>query len=293
MIRTRAAAASKPGTDALLELLANLLSPGLAPGLAYAATTPLALAAAVDDVRAKLFAQQRWAGGDGLHLHTAGVQACISSKPRQQSPAEASARCRWLHSLHGGRAQAAAAAARGAGAAVPNGATVIAVATGVLKSDHKPLIKKAWDPTLRTVVAYTLPLAAGAAPAPATVHLAYFEPGKAAAKFAFTLPTDGAPFSGRPLAAQALPCSDFLDANRQNHFVNDQVSDGCGTPRTPAGRNGVLPSHDECYCFGLLEPNRILSGFTPRVMRIRIPGAIGRDFAAAIKEALGTQGARP
>jgi hypothetical protein len=33
MIRTRAAAASKPGTDALLELLANLLSPGLAPGL--------------------------------------------------------------------------------------------------------------------------------------------------------------------------------------------------------------------------------------------------------------------
>jgi hypothetical protein len=90
------------GTDALLDLLANLLSPSLTPGLSKEATTLHALATSVDDVRAKLYKQ--WNVGDTekkLTEHLGKVNECIDAKLCGKANgaactnAEVSAYCRW------------------------------------------------------------------------------------------------------------------------------------------------------------------------------------------------------
>lgn len=91
-----------PGTDALLDLLANLLSPSLTPGLSRDATTLHALATSVDDVRAKLYKQ--WNVDDAekkLTEHLGKVNTCIGKNSCGKSgvatctAAEVSAYCRW------------------------------------------------------------------------------------------------------------------------------------------------------------------------------------------------------
>ncbi len=91
-----------PGTDALLDLLANLLSPSLTPGLSRDATTLHALATSVDDVRAKLYKQ--WNVDDAekkLTEHLGKVNTCIGKNSCGKggktlcTAAEVSAYCRW------------------------------------------------------------------------------------------------------------------------------------------------------------------------------------------------------
>ena len=104
------------GTDALLELLANLLSPSKTPGLAKEKTTLLALADSVDAVRIALYDQ--WVQQDKslkeakteLSGHLKAVAECIQKKKCNQSKsgsatctvAEASAYCRWLSNKNSG-----------------------------------------------------------------------------------------------------------------------------------------------------------------------------------------------
>ena len=69
------------GTNALLDLLANLLSPSKTPGLAKSQTTLLALANSVDNVRALLYKQ--WglkAEAKQLKSHFAAVKKCAAKK---------------------------------------------------------------------------------------------------------------------------------------------------------------------------------------------------------------------
>ncbi len=69
------------GTNALLDLLANLLSPSKTPGLAKSQTTLLALAHSVDNVRALLYKQ--WglkAEAKNLQSHLAAVKKCAAKK---------------------------------------------------------------------------------------------------------------------------------------------------------------------------------------------------------------------
>ena len=91
-----------PGTDALLDLLANLLSPSLTPGLSRDATTLHALAASVDGVRTKLYAQWGVTNAAGeLEAHLGEVETCIGKKSCGRAgvatctAAEVSAYCRW------------------------------------------------------------------------------------------------------------------------------------------------------------------------------------------------------
>ena len=87
-----------PGTAALLELLANLLSPSKTPGLARDKTTLLELARSVDDVRAALL--QQWGLPDrDLAAHLKAVADCIRSPATAAASltrAEASAHCRYV-----------------------------------------------------------------------------------------------------------------------------------------------------------------------------------------------------
>ena len=73
----------KPGTAALMDLLANLLSPSIRPGLAPAEVTIRALADSIDDVRTKMYAQTAAvtdAAKDGLQKYLAGVHDCIDKR---------------------------------------------------------------------------------------------------------------------------------------------------------------------------------------------------------------------
>ena len=96
-------AVSSPGTDALLDLLTNLLSPSKTLGLAPEKTTLLALADSVDSIRTQLYEQWNLAADakDGLKRHFAAVEACAESEKCGKSGrtvstvAGASAHCRW------------------------------------------------------------------------------------------------------------------------------------------------------------------------------------------------------
>lgn len=102
--------AMAPGTAALMDLLANLLSPGIRPGLATADLTIGKLADSIDDVRSKLYEQRLMQmsdakmgpvsdeakdamtkAKDGLGNFLAAVNSCIATRSEEAQKAK------WSH----------------------------------------------------------------------------------------------------------------------------------------------------------------------------------------------------
>ena len=241
--RVAAEPQNAPGTSALLELLANLLSPSKTPGLTRDKTSILALAASIDDVRRQLMVQWQLPGAD-LAAHLDAVAACtksVAALTATRTPAEASAHCRWLD-LHkppaaannnNGKLINGVQVANNGGAAAdhaaalqlaikPEGATVVAVAESARKSDHKPLIKFAWASGTQTRhIAVTE--AAG------RLYLTYYAPTGSRNKAGRLQPkinnllelvrvndAFGKAGAKLPLRAQATLCTIFFEENRAN-----------------------------------------------------------------------------
>jgi hypothetical protein len=98
-------AASKPGTGALLDVIANLLSPGVRPGLPAASGTLAAHVAAVDTAREALARQEGWdAAKLGGHLACARECARVAEAVRSCAPADAACRRNKLASACAGAA---------------------------------------------------------------------------------------------------------------------------------------------------------------------------------------------
>ena len=232
-LRVAAAAAEPPapGTDRLLDLLANLLSPSRAPGLLEEATTILELATSIDDIRAQLLRQ--WGlPGDELAAHIQAARACAASPAsRAFTPAEASAHCRWA-GLNPTRAMQKL--AEHLRLAAKPGATIVAAAERASKSDHKPLLRFGWRSG--TQVRHIVVAEAN----DRRLYLAYYDPAAALSRgflppkvADLELVRDGDGFGtaaqggAKPqLRSQASLCSSFLRANSDNAFVKKRVRGG-------------------------------------------------------------------
>jgi hypothetical protein len=267
---TKAFLQGKPGTEALMDLLANLLSPGIRPGLTTDDTTIRALAVSIDNVRTRLYQQVSPENLEKLQNYLEYVRDCVDrrtpeAEKKKWSYGELAATCRnTKHSVDTRKLLALLRAGRGTSLYDANDAVIFATLNDIDSAssvDYSLALSKQaptfpLQPAVRTFV---LRGRMKNAPERYTddddLFLDAFARGEGnnPPKLVMNRPLlrNGNKFKRlkgdtveHELQAQASLCTDFIKTN--GDAVSNRVSDSCG----PAADS------QRCYCFAVRSSKR-------------------------------------
>lgn len=286
----------KPGTEALMDLLANLLSPGIRPGLTTADTTIRALADSIDRVRTDLYHQESPENLGKLQSYLEYVRDCVTRRAaeadqKKWSYGELAAACRTMkHSVDTRKLLKLLRAGRGTSLYDANGAVIFATLYDIDSAssvDYSLALSKQAPnfPVQPAVRTFVLRGRMKNAPERYTddddLFLDAFAwgAGNDIPKRVMNRPLlrNGDKFKRlkgdavvRELQAQASPCTEFIEKN--GDAVSNRVGNSCGPGADP----------QRCYCFAVRSSKRRIK--VVRVLAGPNTAAKLEDFAEAARD---------